>query len=147
MNKVEHRGIVESIDGNRMNVRILQVSACSTCHANTLCSSSEKVEKIIQINSFNGVYTIGQSVTIIGKSGSGLQAVFLAYILPLIFLIGGIFLSGKFLFSGNEGLTAIFSLLITSLYYVLLYLFRKNLSGKFSFGVKPENESIELSHL
>ena len=147
MNKVEHRGIVESIEGHRMNVRILQVTACSSCHANTLCTSSEKVEKIIQINYFNGVYLIGQAVTIIGKSGSGLQAVFLAYVLPLFFLIGGIFLFGKFLFSGNEGLTAIFSLLITALYYVILYLFRKSLSGRFSFSVKPENESIELSHL
>lgn len=142
MEIVEHRGIVEKIDGKHMQVRILQESACSECHANSLCSSAGKVEKIIDINSFTGNFEHGQAVIVTGHSSTGLKAVFLAYLLPLILMVTGMVVSLEWLFPGKEGLAALISLAIPLVYYLLLYPFKNILKRSFSFNVKHVSEDL-----
>jgi len=141
MEIVEHRGIVAKIDGKSMQVRIAQETACSECHSNKLCSSAEKVEKIIDIHYFTGKFEQGQAVIVIGRSGVGLKAVFLAYLLPLILMVTGMVLSLEWIFPGKEGLAAIISLIIPILYYLLLYPFRNILKRNFTFNVRSVSES------
>ena len=84
---INHNGIIEKIDGNAVFVRIIQQSACSGCHAQSMCSASEKKEKIIEVNDNNpGRFHVNEEVTLCGQSSLGLQAVFLAFVLPLILL-------------------------------------------------------------
>ena len=49
-NNIKHLGIVESIDGSHVRVKILQSSACSSCSAKSHCNVSETKEKIIDIH-------------------------------------------------------------------------------------------------
>ena len=46
---INHNGIIEKIDGGTVYVRIIQQSACSGCHAKSMCTASESKEKIIEV--------------------------------------------------------------------------------------------------
>ena len=43
---IEHTGVIESINGNQIRVKIVQSSACSSCQVKSMCSSSESKEKL-----------------------------------------------------------------------------------------------------
>lgn len=45
--KIKHLGIVESINGSYLKVRIVQTSACSACSIKGHCSAAESKEKLI----------------------------------------------------------------------------------------------------
>ena len=47
--KINHSGVVETVDGEHLRVRILQTSACSACKVAGHCSAAESKEKIKQI--------------------------------------------------------------------------------------------------
>ena len=135
METIEHRGIIEQIDGKSMNVRIVQMSACSGCHAKSLCSSADKEEKIVNIPSFTGNFVVGQDVMVTGRTSSGFKAVFIAYVMPLILMVAGMALSLYWWFPGNEGISAIVALGMPVLYYLLLCLLGKILQKHFVFYV------------
>jgi positive regulator of sigma E activity len=137
MDNVEHLGIVGSINGKSMRVRIDQATACSGCHAGKVCSSADKQEKWIDIPSFSGSYQVGQRVVVEGKSSAGLMAVFLAYLIPLVLMMAALALSSLWLFPGKDGIAALSALAVTMFYYVLLYPFRRYLQSRFVFTVRP----------
>ena len=65
---IRHDGIVNSIDGQKVTVRILQASACSGCQASRICRAAESKEKLVEIE-MKGADTlsVGQTVTIAGE--------------------------------------------------------------------------------
>jgi len=42
---IEHKGIIESINGSRINVSFIALSGCASCHAKGYCSTSDMKEK------------------------------------------------------------------------------------------------------
>ena len=46
---IKHDGVVDSIEGNCIHVRIVQASACAACGAKSLCSAAESKEKIVDV--------------------------------------------------------------------------------------------------
>ena len=80
--KIEHQGVVESVEGDHVRVNILQVAACSECKARSLCSSSESKEKLIDVYEQNAAqkYRIGESVKVCGTLSMGKQAVRMAFV-------------------------------------------------------------------
>jgi sigma-E factor negative regulatory protein RseC len=129
-----HPGIIESITDDKILVRILSQSACSSCHAKGACSISEVEEKIIEIDHFSpGGWQKGQSVMVRMQQSLGLKAVFLGYFAPLLVLVGSVVLFLNVL--KNEGLAALISILMLAPYYGILYLFRSRLRKKFSFTI------------
>ena len=75
---INHNGIIEKIDGGTVYVRIIQQSACSGCHAKSMCTASESKEKIIEVPDNSGKFHINEEVQLCGQSSLGLQAVLLA---------------------------------------------------------------------
>ena len=45
--KISHSGIVERIDGDCVQVRIVQTSACAACKVAGYCNAAESKEKVI----------------------------------------------------------------------------------------------------
>ena len=85
---IAHRGTVESVNEKHVSVRITQLAACSVCAAQKLCKSSDSKEKLIDIVSADAAsFSVGEEVILTGKLSLGLQAVLLAYIVPLILLV------------------------------------------------------------
>lgn len=134
---INHTGIIEKIEGNTVFVRIIQQSACSGCHAQSMCSASETKEKIIEVLDYSEKFRIKEEVMLCGKSSLGLQAVLLAFILPLILVVIAIATGSRMQWEDTtSGLTG---LLFLILYYCILFLLRDKLKKRFIFTLKKLN--------
>lgn len=134
--KIEHNGIIEHIDGKHIKVRIVQSSACSSCQAKAICSSSESKEKVVDIyvNSSEN-YAIGEQVNVCASETMGRNAVILAFVIPLIVMIICITLSIRYLMI-NEVISIAISLMFLALYYWILSISKNRISKKFSFWIE-----------
>jgi sigma-E factor negative regulatory protein RseC len=134
-----HPGIVEEVTPERVLVRILSQSACSTCHAKGACSVSETEEKVIEVeNPGPGEWKPGQQVMVAMDQSLGLKAVFLGYLLPLIILVASVIVFLAWF--NDEGLAALISILMLAPYYLVLYLFRSRLKKRFSFRIEHSEQ-------
>ena len=135
-NSIQHQGIVESITGSHLKVRIVQSSSCSGCHAKGYCSSADSKEKIVDINDASAsLYSVGERVMIIGETSMGMKAVALAFIIPFLILIVALFVCMAI--TNDELLSAIISLALLVPYYFIIWLNKARLTQKFSFTIKP----------
>ncbi len=134
---IQHNGKVEQITDDIVYVRIIQQSACSGCHAKNMCGASESKEKIIEIPDRSGNYTINENVLICGKSSLGLQAVLLAFVIPVLLVLFIIILGHAL--NWDEGLSALAGILFLVPYYSILYAMRDKLKKRFTFTLKKLN--------
>ena len=128
---IRHKGVIESIENHKTLVRIIQKTACSDCHAKTVCMSSDKKEKIIEIHDDSGIFVINEEVIVSAQTSMGYLAVFIAFIIPLVIVVATIFTSVKI--SGDEGISGLIGLSILVPYYFVLYIFRDKLKRNFIF--------------
>ena len=132
MNKgIQHSGIVERIEHPRIYVRIVQQSACSECHVKSYCISSDNKTLTIEIEDHTGNFELNEQVWVCGQYAMGMQAVWLAFVLPLLLIV--VFIAIGTLFFRNELLGGLAGLLILFPYYMVLYLKRDKLKQKFVF--------------
>ena len=138
-NQIKHLGIVESIEGLHVKVRILQISACSTCSIKGHCNASDMEEKLIDAYNHRGMpCEIGDHVMICGTTSMGMKAVLLAFAIPFIILLVSLFVTMEFT-GGDEMLSALVSLCMLIPYYIIIYLIRNKLSKTFSFTLESIN--------
>ena len=134
--KIEHQGIVESIDGSHIRVKILQSSACSGCHAKSLCSAAESKEKIIDIYSpVSSKYSVGDSVKVCGSETMGRNAVILSFGLPLVLMVLWV-VAGTYLLDLSEQMLFVGIIVLLAVYYVIIHSFRNRLSKSFAFWIE-----------
>ena len=134
--KISHKGVIEHINGKHIKVRIIQSSACSSCQAKAICSSSESKEKIIDIyDSSVEDYSIGENVNVCASETMGRNAVILAFVLPLALILIWIILSVTYI-KISELISIGGAFLLLTLYYTTLYFNRKRISKTFSFWIE-----------
>lgn len=138
--KIEHEGIVESIDGSHIRVKIFQSSACSSCQVKSVCATAESQEKIIDIYSpLSNQYSVGERVKACGSLTMGRNAVLLAFTIPLLLIVATV-VGGLYLFHLTEQYTIVAVLVILAVYYLLVHAIRGRLSKEFAFWIeKLEN--------
>ena len=129
---IHHRGVVEKIDGNKCYVRILQHSACSGCSAHKLCNSSESKEKVVEALLTDNNFQVGDTVDVEGTVTQGLRAVYICYLIPLLFMVLFLFLGVRI---GGDLAGIVFSMLFLAVYYTVLYLCRSCIGRHFGFTV------------
>lgn len=134
---IHHRGIIERIEGDIVYVRIVQQSACAGCHAQAMCSAADRKDKIIEVPDRSGTFRIGEEVSIEGRSSMGLQAVFLAFVVPLILILGAIVMGTQW--QWGETASGLTGLILLFVYYGILYLLRDKLKRRFIFTLKKLN--------
>lgn len=134
---VEHRGIVERIDGNVVMVKVERQSACAGCHAKGLCGESGQ-ERIIEVRTpyANEFQPTERVIVALERESMGFMSVVWAYIFPLILLLAVLF-SAHALGLG-DGAAAIASLIATTAYYVVLYVLRRYIDRKIKFTIIKE---------
>lgn len=139
-NNIKHLGIVESIDGSHVRVKILQSSACSSCSVKGHCNISETKEKIIDIHDKESAdcCSVGQEVMVCGTTSMGMKAVVLAFVLPFILLLAALFVTMR-VTDGDEAASALVSLCTLIPYYIIIYLLRNRISRTFSFTLETIN--------
>ena len=133
---IEHRGTIESIDGSHIQVRILQMSACSGCHAKSLCSSEESKEKLIDVFIHDSSsYSLGEEVKVMGAMTMGRNAVLLSFGLPLVLIVLWVTISALFLSIGEQYIMVGIAVLL-AIYYLALHSLQNRLQKTFSFWIE-----------
>ena len=138
--RIEHKGKVVSVDKDYISVEILNKSACAACHAKGVCGASDQAVKVVEIAqdilTLTEDYQVGETVNVVMASSMGTQAVWLAYVVPLIVLMASI---GVFSLCGaGELLMGLGSLGIVAVYYLFVYLFRNKISKIFTFSIEKQ---------
>lgn len=134
---IRHKGIVEKVDGGTVYVRIIQQSACSGCHAQSMCAASESKVKVIEVPDTSGQFQVNEEVELCGRSSLGLQAVLLAFIFPLFIVVAAIIAGTNM--QWEETTSGLTGLLLLVPYYCILYLLRDKLKRQFIFTLKKLN--------
>ena len=136
-NLISHEGIVEQVNLPVIRVRILQASACAACEAASLCRSSETKEKVVSALFIKGdVPSVGQKARGVGRVSQGMTATLLAYVVPLLVMVGVLFGMTPSL---GESLAAVAALLCLGGWYFGLWLGRKRMVKRLSFIVECDN--------
>ena len=129
-----HEGVIDSIEGQKVTVRILQVAACSGCQASRICRAAESKEKLVDVNMTGAEkLSVGQTVTVVAGERMGITAVLLAFGLPLLLLL--VALIAAVAVTGSEKVAAIASLAVLIPYYVILFLCRNRITKDFGFRI------------
>lgn len=131
--KIKHDGVIESIDSKGIHVRIIQTSACASCKVAQTCRASEQKVKIVDVLDYTGKYHVGDSVVVSASRNTAVLSLLLGFGLPLIVMVGC--LIAMMLITGDEGLSALCSLVALLPYYLILFLFRHRISRKVYFSI------------
>ena len=134
--QISHSGIIESVAGDCVKVRILQTSACAACKVAAHCSASESKEKIVDV--FNVRKTVslkvGDPVMVSASRDVAGRALLFAFGIPFVVLVTVLVVVLQL--TGQEGLAALSGLGSLVPYYFVLWLFRDNLREKLAFQLE-----------
>ncbi|MBQ2291679.1 MAG: SoxR reducing system RseC family protein [Paludibacteraceae bacterium] len=132
---IKHDGIVIAVNGDgTVRVRIVQTSACASCKAKAMCASAESVEKEIDAVS-DGLLAIGDEAEVLVAEKIGWKAIFLAYILPFVVLLGSVLVLNEFM---KEELAGTIALCAMGVYYIVLGFFKNKIQKGFSFTARKK---------
>lgn len=133
--EIRHDGIVDSVDGQTVVVRINQSSACGGCQVRNICRAAESKDKLVEINCPDaGSLRIGQTVTVTGAESLGMKAVIYSFGLPLLLLLVALITAEAV--TGSEKMAALAALGILLPYYIVLFLLRDRIKKDFQFSIK-----------
>jgi len=137
---ISHEGIVVNVDKKRVKVRIISMSACSSCHAKGTCTAADMSEKFIDAYS-DRVLSEGERVRVILEEKLGWVALFYGILIPFFILITVLFalsIAGK-----SESFSALSALISLVPYYIALHFFSGKIEKKFQF--KAERSAINFT--
>ena len=128
-------GIVREINGDEITVEVIVSSACSGCHAKSICIPSDRrQERIVVKNTRNEQYEVGETVELLLETSAGNKAVMLAYVLPLVVLL--VLLFGCYALTHKELLSVGISVLGVIIYYLILKSAGKKVEQGITFGIR-----------
>jgi sigma-E factor negative regulatory protein RseC len=130
---IEQKGIVESVNNQRIVVRIDRGSACGHCSANGICNMAESTERVIELKDSTQTFAVGEWVGITISRSMGNKAVILGYLIPFVLLISSLLIFTAFKLS--EWIVGVSSLLTLVPYFIILSLFRERLRKTFTFSI------------
>ena len=129
-----HKGRITEITPELTTVEIVSESACSACHAKSLCSLGESKAKTVQLPTSGWTArSVGDEVTVAISTSMGHKAVWIAYVGPLCVLMAVLLiLTGLGLGELPAGLCAICAV---ALYYFGVWLLRGRLQNECKFSI------------
>jgi sigma-E factor negative regulatory protein RseC len=130
---IEHKGRIDSIDHNKINVNFIALSGCASCHAKGVCTVADMQEKSVEVIDYTNQYQVGEEVNVTLRQALGFRALFLGYVLPFILVL--ILLIALSITTHNEAIAGIGALLVLLPYYVLLFILRDKIRKKFTFTI------------
>ena len=138
--RIEHEGKVIAGDKDYISVEIINKSACAACHAKGVCGASDEAVKVVEvaqdITTLSDDYQVGETVNVVMSPAMGTQAIWIAYVVPLILLVASILV---FSLSGaGELLTGLGTLGVVALWYLGVFLFRNKISKIFIFSIEKQ---------
>jgi sigma-E factor negative regulatory protein RseC len=134
---IQHRGVVERIDGDKVFVKVEKESACQACHAKGLCGERGGVRITEVRTDYASSYAVGESVVVaLLKGRMAISSVLWGYMLPLVVLLVVLFTLHAL--GVKDSVAALSTLCAVALYYVVLYLRRRQFEKKIEFTIIKE---------
>lgn len=131
---IHHDARIVRIEGNRVEVQMMQQSACASCDAAGLCRSHESKMRTLVVNVPDASsFQEGDHVWLHTEVKLGMQASVLAYVVPLVVMVA--VLAGCGMAGVPESVSAMAALCVLGLYFVGLYAMRGRLSRKFEIKI------------
>lgn len=132
--EIRHNGVVLSVDGSTVRVKILQTSACAACKAREMCVSSESQEKIIEATMVEELHP-GDQAEVMVQEHLAWHAILLGYIMPFVVMLAVIVVLDLFT-QLDEAITGTIALCSIAVYYLVLRAFRNKIQKQFSFTAR-----------
>jgi len=133
--RISHAGVIESITGDCIKVRIVQTSACAACKVASHCNAAESKVKMVDVFGCDTTkYATGQEVVVWASKDVANKALILGFGLP--FLLMTVVLLATLRFTHNEGVAALASLGSLLPYYLLLWWYRDSIQRGISFRIE-----------
>ena len=133
--KIEHSGVIDSIEDGCVHVRIVQTAACAACKVAGYCNAAESKEKIIDVYLADTQQLhVGDPVTVSSSGSVASQALLWAFGLPLLLMLGVLFALLRL--SVGEEWAVLGALAVLAPYYGVLYLFRDRLREQLTFSLE-----------
>lgn len=135
MNRIKHDGIIHTIDEQGIHVRIVQMAACASCKVASQCQMSDKKEKMVDVDAagHQGL-KVGDRVVVYTEESMGFKAVFLAFLLPFLILVGVLVL--VLALTRNEGWAALAGIIALVPYYLSLFFRKDAIKKQFQFKLE-----------
>ena len=135
-NNIKHIGVIDSIDGSRVKVRIHQTSACAACKVAGHCNASEAKEKFVDVEHVHdaGSLSVGQEVVVSTSLDVARKALMMGFVAPFFMMV--VTLMAILWLTGSEAWAALSALGILIPYYLMLWLFRDGISRQVSFKLE-----------
>ncbi|MBQ4388108.1 MAG: SoxR reducing system RseC family protein [Prevotella sp.] len=134
--KISHSGVVDSVEGDCVKVRIVQTSACAACKVAGYCNAAESKEKIVDVFCGDTAknYNVGQPVTVSTSGSVAARALLWGFGMPFLVLVTVLFVVLQL--THSEGLAAVSAILALLPYYGLLWLLRDRMREQLSFAIE-----------
>ena len=134
---IQHRGVVERIDGDKVFVKVEKESACQACHAKGLCGERGGVRIIEVTTEYASSFAVGEAVVVaLLKGRMAISSLVWGYLIPLVVLL--VVLLSLHGLGVEDGIAAISTLGAVALYYVVLYLRRRQFEKRIQFTIIKE---------
>ena len=141
---IQHQGIIDSVDGVRVRVRIVQAGACAACSVRGGCMAADNKEKMIDIpvNTVADAASLvqGEDVQVVIAQSMGWKAVLLAYILPFVLLMAVLVVLDRY--DIEEAWAGVAAVCAVGLYYIFLSFFKRKLQTQFTFTVNRKSSMM-----
>ena len=133
--RISHSGVIESLQGDCIKVRIVQTSACAACKVAAHCNAAKSKVKIVDVLGCDTTrYTTGQEVTVWASKDVANRALLLGFGLPFLLMV--VVLVAVLYITGNEGVAALAALGSLLPYYLLLWWRRDSIQRGISFQIE-----------
>ena len=132
--KIDHEGKILEIKGEKITVGILNVSACSGCHAKGACTMSDMKEKSIDVIDYSNRFEVGEKVKVTYRESLGWFALMLAYVVPFVLVLATLFIASSI--TNDELISGLLALSVIPPYYIILSFFKGRLKKTFSFTIE-----------
>ncbi len=137
METIRHSGVVESVKGTVVKVKIQQAAACSACEASRSCMAAEAKEKTVDAITSDSTIQAGDKVDVVIEEVTAWKAVAIAYLLPFAVMMLVLFLLDRSLH--DEALMGVIAVCAVGVYYIVLSFFKNRIKRDFSFRVEKSD--------
>ncbi len=132
LDSIKQNGIIKKVDDHTYYISIATHTACSSCHAKSMCNIGSLKEEIIEVpKDKKPGLSVGDRVEVVMEKTLGTKAVMLGYLYPFLLLLLTLILTTSLM--NNDGLAALLSLAVLVPYYFILYKMRDHLKKTFLF--------------
>ncbi len=135
MNRINHEGIIKSIDDKGIHVQIVQMAACAACKVASQCQMSDKKEKMVDVDDpGTAKLSVGDKVVVYTDESMGFKAVAFAFLVPFVILVG--VLVAVLAITHNEAWAALAGIIALVPYYFWLFIRKDTIKKQFQFKLE-----------